>query len=384
MTTLVRPRIIRSEILAQLKRTNLVALLSPFAGYFTDRGASLDGLDDPEKPLTDVISVLANPSESTPPDLIERLELLNLIAHSDSALRFEDGYTALVARLREDDDSIEDLAVKILLAAPDVAWREFDRMALSTPRMLTSYRIRHGLTLLPPNPHRMHELRDRLSPWFRDNARSAVCDIHPREDAEGISFVIRHGDLLRRIGVLEEDGRSGSRILRPERHDVAYYRHLTNEWQISGIGHRLQEQYRKALGAVFHGTEFGLVRSDRYSLEPLRDGPDVLKTDFQGRIQFVELMMLQVEMPNGSRLILDRGRVFEALEAFSPLLLRSVLLVEARLDFKITGRRKRLNVRINPAADRITGVQFDPAIEPWLAERGFSRQNDESSIRASA
>jgi hypothetical protein len=47
--------------------------------------------------------------------------------------------------------------------------------------------------------------------------------------AGGVSLVIRHGDLLKRIGVCDEDGEPGSRLLRPERVDVAHYRHPTGE-----------------------------------------------------------------------------------------------------------------------------------------------------------
>ena len=45
---------------------------------------------------------------------------------------------------------------------------------------------------------------------------------------------------------------SGS--VRPERVDVAHYRSLTSEWQISGIGRRLQELYRQGFGTVFHAS----------------------------------------------------------------------------------------------------------------------------------
>lgn len=384
MSKISRPRILRPEILTRLKRQNLMTLLRPFDRYFAQRGVPLHDLNESDLPLAELCAVLASPSESTPPDLVERLELLDLIAHADSALHFEDGYASLIKSLREEGDSIEDMAAKIILTAPDVAWREFDRQALAKPRVLTSYRVNHGLPLLPSMSQRMDALRDHLSPWFSQNARSAACQIHPREDDEGISFVIRHGDLLQRINVLEEDGSSASRVLRPERQDVAYYRRISHEWQISGVGHQLQEQYRKALGTVLHGSEFALVRSDRYSLEPLRDGADVLKCDFHGRVQLVELSMLRIELPNGSRVSFDRGRVFESVDSISPVLLRSVTLLEARLDFKISGRRKRIAVQITPGNDRITGVQFDPAIEAWLVERGFSNQTDESFVRASA
>ena len=61
--------------------------------------------------------------------------------------------------------------------------------------------------------------------------------------------------------------------VRPERVDVAHYRYLTGEWQISGIGARLQELYRQAFGTAFHGSPNALVHYKRYSLKPLREGP---------------------------------------------------------------------------------------------------------------
>jgi len=384
MSKITRPRIVRPEILTRLKRENLHSFLGPFHLYFHQRGVPLDALRDPEDPLEELCAVLASPTESTPAELVERLELLDLIAHSESALHFEDGYNALVASLRNEGDSIEDLAAKIIVTAPDVAWREFDRQALAKPRVLTSYRVQQGLPLLQMTPERMNELRDRLSPWFSENARSAACQIHPRVDDDGVSFVIRHGDLLRRINVLEEDGSSSSRILRPECQDVAYYRTATHEWQISGVGHQLQELYRKALGAVLHGSEFAMARSDRYSLEPLRDGEIALKTDFHGHVQFVELTMLKIELPNGCRLTIDRGRVFESIISINPFILRTAPLLEAVLNFKISGRKKQIAVKLTPGNDRVTGIQFDPAIEAWLVERGFSTEIDESFIRASA
>lgn len=127
MSAIRPPRIVRPGVLSNLKPSSIVSLLSPFADYFAARGASLDCLQSPQPDLDEIVSVLASPVESTPPDLIERLELLDLISDPHGGINFEDGYEALVKRLRDKDDSAEDLAVKILIHAPEIAWREFDR-----------------------------------------------------------------------------------------------------------------------------------------------------------------------------------------------------------------------------------------------------------------
>jgi len=378
------PRIVRPGVLSKLKPSSIVALLSPFAEHFAARGAPLDCLSGPAPILDSIVSVIASPVESTPPELVERLELLDLISDSQSSINFEDGYESLVNRLRENDDSDEDLAVKILIHAPDIAWREFDRQALQAKRSLASFTHNSVLKFLPPNEHRIAQLESLLGPWFEENARSGICRIHVREEPSGTSFVIRHGDLLKRIGVFGEDGSSSSKILRPERVDVAHYRHHTDEWQISGIGRRLQELYRQAFGTVFHASSNALVYSKRYSLEPLREGPSILKCDPASRIQFADLASIKIELPCGNQVAITRGNIFAGIAGLSPLLLRGTILLEARIDFKIAARRRLVPVILTPHRDKVSGLHLDDDIEPWLIERGFSSNHHESIILESA
>jgi hypothetical protein len=378
------PRIVRPGVLSHLKPSSIAALLSPFADHFAARGAPLDCLSGPAPVLDLIVSVIASPVESTPPELVERLELLDLISDAQSSINFEDGYEGLVKRLRENDDSDEDLAVKILIHAPDIAWREFNRQALQARRSLVSFSRNPALKFLPPTRPRIAKLESLLGPWFEENARSGICRVHVREEPGYTSFVIRHGDLLKRIGVFDEDGNSSFRILRPERVDVAHYRHHTDEWQISGIGRRLQELYRQAFGTVFHASPKALAYSKRYSLEPLREGPSILKCNPNSRIQFADLASIKIELPCGNQVAITRGNIFAGIAGLSPLLLQGSILLEARLDFKIAARRRLVPVILTPYRDKVSGLHLDDAIEPWLAERSFSNAHDESFILASA
>jgi hypothetical protein len=139
MPSIRTPRIVRPGVLSNLKPSSIFSLLSPFSAYFAARGAPLDCLDAQRPILDEIVSVITSPVEATPSELVERLELLDLISDPQSGINFEDGYEALVKRLRENDDSDEDLAVKILIHAPDIAWREFDRQALQAKRSLASF-----------------------------------------------------------------------------------------------------------------------------------------------------------------------------------------------------------------------------------------------------
>lgn len=384
MTTTRHPRLVRPDVLSDLKRSSILALLSPYADYFAARGAQLDAIADEATPLDDVISVVTSPVESTPPELVERLELLHLISDTQSVLNFEDNHDKLVARFLEDGDSPADLAVKILIHAPRVAWREFDRQALQARRSLVSLAARSGMVFLTPNEGRINQFRELVIPWFKANARSGFCQVNYRQESGGVSFVIRHGDLLKRIGVYEEDGSPGSRILRPERVDVAHFRHQAGEWQISGIGARVQELYRQAFGAVFYGSPNALVHSNRYSLEPLREGPSCLKCDPNGRVQFAKLTSLKLEISGDNHLSIARGNVFAGIMEMNPMLLQTSVLLEARIDLKIANRDRLVPVILNPERDKVSGVHLDDAIEPWLIEHNFANHAHETFVLESA
>jgi hypothetical protein len=344
----------------------------------------LVGIADPGPALDEVVAVLASPTESTPPELVERLELLDLIADPTTGINFEDAYDGLVGRWLEPDDSSEDLAVKILLHAPDVAWREFDRRALQVRRSLVSFSHKPSLKFLAPDDQRIAQLENLMRPWFLNNARSGICRVNVRLERGGAAFVIRHGDLLKRIGVYDEDGRSSSKILRPERVDVAHFRYATGEWQVSGIGRRLQELYRHAFGTVFHGSPYALAHSRRYSLEPLREGPSILVCDPSSQIQFADLASLKVELPGGQQVLFSRGNIFDALSTLNKSLLQNVILLEARIDLKIAAQRRMVPVVLNPVRDKISGPHLHENIEPWLAERGFSNTSHETFVLESA
>jgi len=291
-------------------------------------------------------------------------------------------YHDLVRRLREADDTTAGPAVKILLQAPEIAWREFDRRALETPRSLVSLRAAQERPFRPVNEARVEEFRAIVAAWFDLNARSGVCRVHHRQEPGGVAFVIRHGDMLKRLDVLDEAGNSASRILRPEQVDVAHFREMTGEWQVSGIGAKVQALYREAFGLVFHGSRTALAPSQRYSLEPLREGPAALACALDAPVQWAGLMSLKLELPGDQRVTVER-RVFEALEAVNAMLLPTAKLLDARIDLKLAGRRSVVKLKINPERDTILGPVGIPAVDAWLVERGFIHGND-GALLASA
>ena len=79
---------------------------------------------------------------------------------------------------------------------------------------------------------------------------------------------------------------------------------------------------------------------------------------------------------------MSRGDIFAGLAEMNPSLLQTANLLEARIDLKLAGRRRLVPVVLNPVRDKVCGIHLDPAIEPWLAERGFSHAYHETLFLA--
>lgn len=220
----------RPEMLQRMKVSSLHQLFEPFETYLKSRGIVFPISFDNEINKVMLAQVLASHRCDTPPELVEQLELVALLASSSTVQQLELDCDDVLARLRTADDSPADIAVKLLKSAPELAWREFDRQALNCRRSFTSYHPMANRRFLGVNDKNVAKLESLLSPWFGKNARSNWCKIRPHEDADSITFMIRHGDLLARISALNDDGSIYTHLLRPERFDIVRYLKATQEW----------------------------------------------------------------------------------------------------------------------------------------------------------
>ena len=380
MPTVKPPKFSRPELLGKLKPSSLYDLFSPYRSYLGGRGFDLPG--SPASPL-DVEAlalVLATPTAATPADLCEELELLDILAEPQCVFDFEDNHAALVAKLRDDDDSPGDLALKILRKAPDDAWRAFDKKAVKVRRSMTSYRAVKPLHA--PNRERLAKLEKLMSPWFDSNKRSEVCRVRALPEDGGWAFVIRHGDPLSRIPIIAERGESSSALLRPERLDIAFFNEKSGEWLVSGVGRDLQDLYRRSIGKVLHGSVDALARSSRYTLDPLRNGADWLATADVEQVQAAMLKELVFERTSGARVTLSQCDVFSELNNLGPAYVEACEFVEAKLALKLRHRRAWVPVVINPSRDSIAGAAGLPAVDAWLTNRRFAITHEDITILA--
>lgn len=360
----------RPDVLRTMHIDNVRALLDPFSDYLVERGIKFPLCLETEFEQAQLAEVLSTHNASTPPQLVEHLELLSLVHGTQSVLVFEEDHSELLKSCRGPDDTPADVAVKMLLKAPHIVWREFDRQAVRCKRSFLICRASSAGAPAEPSEEQLQKLEAILAPWFGANGRGHWCRVRAVCDESGVTFLVRHGDLMNRVSTIGDDGSVASHLFRPERLDLVHFRLVSGEWQISGVGTRLREEYRKAFGIVFYGTPSALFEARDYSLKPLLRGKDSIAAG-TSQIALVKLESATV-MVGLTEIRLKGGCVFSAL---AEQLMRDGLLFEAELSFKVTGVRYPVRVVINEKSQKIKCSTRIPVIEQWLESAGFRKRS---------
>ena len=373
----------RPSVLKKIKAENLLALLTPHRDYLAARGFAWPQTEKEALNVEKLANVLASPHPSTPPELVDSLELIDVLADEQQYFDFEGEHHALVAKLQAPQDSPGDIALKILMHSPEIAWRAFDKRAVRVKRTLASYLADESKTFREPTRERIKKLEAELAPWFESTNRSGTCRIHALREDGTFAFVIRHGDPVSRVGTITEKGESSSVLFRPERLDVAFYNPQSREWLISGGSRLLKEKYQEKLGLVLHGSAQALTPSDRYTLEPLRNGPDLLIESGVEAVRTATLKEVTVILPDGVEMTLKKGNVFAELMRQIAQHRDAIEIVEATFALLLSNKRRWLRVVVSPSRNTVSVTSSSSIVDAWLEDRGFvSHANAEVLVGA--
>ena len=167
----------RPSVLKKIKAEHLLALLAPHRDYLASRGFAWPQTGQPIE-YDQLAGVLAVTNAATPPELVDQLHLVDLLADDQQSFDFESDYAALVRKLQKPDDSPADVALKILLDSPEVAWRAFDRHTLKVKRSMASFLADEAKAFHEPTKERLKKLEVAMAPWFQDSNRSNACRVH--------------------------------------------------------------------------------------------------------------------------------------------------------------------------------------------------------------
>ena len=372
----------RPNVLKKVKTDILLAFMEPHRDYLARLGFAWPADGTTELDCHALARILAVPRPDMPPDLVDQLDLVDLLSEEQQFLAFESEYSQLVKQLQQPLDSPADVVMRVLRHNPQAAWKAFDKRALTVQRSLSSFLAAEGKEFRAPNAERIKKLEGALAPQFKESNRSEACRIHVVHEDGQWALIIRHGEPVSRIGTITDDGESGSLLFRPERLDVAYYNAAKREWLISGVSTILKEMYREQIGAILHGSRHALAPSDRYTLEPLRQGRDWLNDHGVDGVRAALLKEITLRLPTGVEMKLSKGDVFTELLRQRDVHGNGIEFVDATFALMLSHRKRTLHVKVNPLRNVLSGTGGIGLVDEWLEDRDFIISNVDASILA--
>lgn len=366
--------------LKQIEPALLLRFLEPYRGFLSERGLRLPP-EVEEIGYERLACILMAPDENTPDELLDALFFIDELAEDSLFDDIRDRAVEAGLTLEEPDDpSCADLAVRVWLADRNVLERLHAEQFLTRPKRFESFFSRRDTLpeVYEPSAETLAALEEDLNGWFDTHKKGRGTRVFPFFREDGVWFLVRHGQRLKREGTLERNGDTASIFYRPEQFDVMiYYPHegeLTIHTQTKGE----REAYCRFLGhRLFGDSSFFDLESTtpKYTLAPLiENGREALCcSDVEG-IQRILLTELQIchDLDEVGVEIYKANDALAFLEAIGRSLAPDARL--ARVSFKVwfAGENKPRTVTLRTPNIAIFDRESDnEIIHQWLAKRGF-------------
>lgn len=375
------PRIFSNpDRLKQIAPARLKAFLEPWQDYFASRGLEIAAWSTDDMPLEAIANVLMNPDASVPEDMVNALYYVHETASHEAMDELLDRAAAAGIEIDKDHEvSVADVSVQIWLAQPMLLQRQHaETVAFQRSNFMyfAGSRPKKKTAELPAITDVIAKtMQDRMDNWFEVKRRGRNSRIFAFPRGGKIWLLVRHGMPMRREGKHQDDGESGIAFYRPQQHDVLIYDSVTDEMGVNTGTKGERELYLKTFGEVLFGSEDYFDRSERYTLDPLREfGPDSMAHgDIEGiaGVRFVEFgrrwpgKISEMEIRKCEDLFKAYGENWEKR-------LAGGAFTHATFKFAFEGSKRERSVTIRPAnIARYERESDEEVIEAWLKARGF-------------
>lgn len=326
--------------------------------------------------------ILMSPSVDTPDELLDALYFVDNLADPDCYERILHDCQEAGVDLGDNDPSPEDLTLLAWLADPNILERVHAEQYRARPQKFESYFA--AATDRPNLPRLSNELlraiENDLNGWYEFKKKGRGSRVFPFVREDGVWFLVRHGQRIKREGTVEADGEPGSVFYRPEKFDVLIYYPQTGELAINTETKGERQAYCRYFGKHLLGDEKFFRFEDpiaKYTLGPLIEvGRDALRCrDVEG-LDLITLVELHIEHDSEQHDVEIRRScdVFRALEDKGRNLADEapiIRLVRAKFRVRFVGGKERI-VAIEPPNIASFDRESDNAIiHEWMTLRGF-------------
>ena len=372
------------DFLRKIRPENLRAFLLKFKDFFNRIKFAIPDGDFSDADLDRLAGILVSPPSFTPGLLLNAVEMLEMLTSTNGWSELQMLAPDLVRKLKSRNDGAGDIAIKVWLLDRHAIERIYTKFSISSARKLVCFRANPGTTITTPTKSVCEAIASDLALPFDDFFDSKSSEVMVFEEGDGYAFLIRHGDVVRRIGVLDDDNNPETKAIRPLKHDVGFLLPTSWEFQLAGRSDDIRELYRSVFSKHLFGAPGALQPAKRFTLDPLRVGRLCLNVADMNMIEGAWLRELRLRRKLSTGGTIHFGDdVFREIETMGAGYLSEFDLIHARFFLRVKGRRKGITLTLNPDEDSLRGDTHDPLGIEWLESCRFTiHANNESVLEA--
>ncbi|MBC8285866.1 MAG: hypothetical protein H8E42_00175 [Nitrospinae bacterium] len=383
MATIKFRHFIQPDVIMSIDAVRLLSLLAPYKEYFVRRG-----LVFPEAPqtfidCTKLSTILADPDEQVPSQMVEALYFISAIANSKAM----DGLVAAAKAAHPEmvfdmNASDTDIVVQVWLEDPGLVAKNHAASLINKPKSFEYHlnREHRPQTFLMPSPEKIQAIENTMSNWFGKNRRGRNCRILTADHGNKISFLIRHGKPMQRHTAIKNE-ESETICYRPEVFDVVFYDRSQNELGIRTAGTKGERNlYRETLG--FHLFDYYDYFNEqrKFTLNPLEmDGiHSLVCSDIDG-LEQVTLTAIKNSLDEGcnGHDLHTANDIFLSLLKQNRSMPPASAMTMAVFSMKLSGVKNPRSLTIRPPNCVMYHRDEDSiVIDQWLSKRGFINSMD--------
>lgn len=326
--------------------------------------------------------ILMSPDADTPDELLDALYFVDNLSNPDCFDRILQECQEAGIDLDGKNLSPEDLAIRAWLKDPNILERVHAEQYRAKPQRFESYFANQANRpdLIYPANKVLAALDADMNEWFdfKKKGRGARTFVFSRED--GVWFLVRHGQRIKREGTVEADESSGSVFYRPEKFDVLIYYPQNGELAINTETKGERRAYCQFFGKHLFGNPRFFRFDDpisKYTLAPLiLRGRDSLACGDVLGLRQILLQELHIAHNSDQDDVEVRKAedVFRALENQRRSLQNeeaSVRLVKAKFRVTFSDGKERTIAVEPPNVASFDRESDNEIIHEWMSLRGF-------------
>ncbi len=368
------------DLLKKIHPANLIPLLEPFRLFLEMKGFTLPAGEGAEIDATALGSILAQPDEEMPGDLVEALHLIDGFGSGE---RFDELLELAAANQIEAGAEVTalDLATQIWLKNPEALQRKQREEFFQKRKTFESFRAADPdvVIALDDLAADLSPLEASLDVYFLSKKRGVGCRVTRIDSAGEVRFLVEHGQQFKREPT-RQGSKSTATFFRPEKTDIVIYDIVHNELRINASTFTDVREYRVLFGRHVFGGDDQFVFVEKYTLEPLKkEGRAALNCRDIAGLDSVNLREVEYSWPGAFEHIeIHRAEgLFHALTMIRRAIETEPQIRKAVFKFKLEGEKRPRTVTIK-AGNKSGYNRGEEAmvIEDWLRARGFVKTEE--------